>query len=127
LIESIIGRLLCTEAIIVCSYVWMSNHAHMQVFSLDCEALTHFHERLKKQLTDFLKRLLNLSQLNLWDNRTNIGELSLVQGISQDMRFHERRAAKPLGSQDNESCPVPAKRTTPRTVTQIKALFRASR
>lgn len=75
LIESIIGRLLCTEAIIVCGYVWMSNHVHMQVFSLDCGALTHFHERLKKGLTDFLKRLLNLSQLNLWDNRTNIGEV----------------------------------------------------
>jgi hypothetical protein len=75
LIESIMGRLLRTEAIILCGYVWMSNHAHMQVFSLDCEALTHFHERLKKQLTDFLKRLLSLSQLNLWDNRTNIGEV----------------------------------------------------
>jgi hypothetical protein len=53
----------------------MSNHVHLQAFSLDCEALTHFHERLKKQLTDFLKRLLSLSQLNLWDNRTNIGEV----------------------------------------------------
>ena len=47
----------------------------MQVFSLDCAALTRFHERLKKRLTDFLKRLLSLSQLNLWDNRTNIGEV----------------------------------------------------
>ena len=75
LIESIIGRLLCTEAIIVCGYVWMSNHVHMQVFSLDCEALTHFHERLKKRLTDFLKRLLSLPQLNLWDNQTTIGEV----------------------------------------------------
>lgn len=75
LIESIIGRLLCTEAIIVCGYVWMSNHVHMQVFSLDCMALTHFHERLKKRLTDFLKRLLDLSQLNLWERNTNIGEV----------------------------------------------------
>lgn len=46
----------------------MSNHVHMQVFSLDCGALTHFHERLKKGLADFLKRLLGLSQLHLWDN-----------------------------------------------------------
>ena len=75
LIESIIGRLLCSQAIIVCGYVWMSNHAHIQVFSLDCSALTHFHERLKKRLTDFLKRLLSISQLNLWDNSTNIGEV----------------------------------------------------
>jgi hypothetical protein len=75
IIESIIGRLLCSEAIIICGYVWMSNHVHMQVFSLDCSALTHFHERLKKRLTDFLKRLLGLSQLNLWDNRTTLGEV----------------------------------------------------
>lgn len=75
LIESIMGRLLRAEDVIVCSYVWMSNHVHMQLFSLDCEALTHFHERLKKRLTDFLKRLLNLSHLRLWDNRTTLAEV----------------------------------------------------
>jgi hypothetical protein len=75
LIESIIGRLLRSEAVVLCSYVWMSNHLHMQVFSLDGSALTHFHERLKKRLTDFLKRLLNLRRLRLWDNRTTLGEV----------------------------------------------------
>jgi len=83
LIESIIGRLLRTEAVILCGYVWMSNHAHMHVFSLDCSALTHFHERLKKRLTDFLKRLLNLSHLNLWDNRTTIGEVLDLEAAIQ--------------------------------------------
>ena len=53
----------------------MSNHVHMQVFSLDCAALTHFHERLKKRLTDFLKRLLGLHHLRLWDDRTTVGEV----------------------------------------------------
>ena len=79
IIESIMGRILCSEAVIVCGYVWMSNHVHMQVFSLDCSALTHFHERLKKRLTDFLKRLLNLSELHLWDNRTTLGEVLDLQ------------------------------------------------
>lgn len=74
-IESILGRLLRSEDVIVCGYVWMSNHPHMQLFSLDCTALTHLHERLKKRLTDFLKRLLNLSRLNLWDGPTSIGEV----------------------------------------------------
>ncbi len=68
----------------MCGYVWMSNHVHMQVFSLDCSALTHLHERLKKRLTDFLKRLLNLPQLSLWDNRTTLGEvLDLEAAISR--------------------------------------------
>lgn len=75
LIESIIGRLLRSDDVIVCGYVWMSNHVHMQVFSLDCQALTHFHERLKKRLTDFLKRMLGLSRLRLWDDRTTLGEV----------------------------------------------------
>lgn len=75
LIESVMGRLLRSEAVIVCGYVWMSNHVHMQLFSLDCAALTHFHERLKKRLTDFLKRLLGLSHLRLWDTRTTVGEV----------------------------------------------------
>jgi hypothetical protein len=75
IIESIMGRLLRSEDVIVCGYVWMSNHVHMQVYSLDCTALTHFHERLKKRLTDFLKRLLNIPHLSLWDNRTTLGEV----------------------------------------------------
>ena len=84
LIESILGRLLRADDIIVCGYVWMSNHVHMQVFSLDCQGLTHFHERLKKRLTDFLKRLLGLSHLRLWDDRTTIGEvLDLEAAISR--------------------------------------------
>lgn len=75
MIESIMGRILCSEAVIVCGYVWMSNHVHTQLYSLDCSALTHFHERLKKRLTDFLKRLLSVRHLRLWDTRTSIGEV----------------------------------------------------
>ena len=32
LIESILGRLLQTEAVIMCGYVWMSKRPHMQLF-----------------------------------------------------------------------------------------------
>ena len=75
LIESIIGRLLRAEDVVVCGYVWMSNHVHMQLFSLDCEALVNFYGRLMKRLTDFLKRLLGLSHLRLWDERPTVGEV----------------------------------------------------
>jgi hypothetical protein len=84
LIESVMARLICTNAVIVCSYVWMSNHVHMQVVSQDISALTHFHERLKKQLTDLLKRLLSLTHLNLWDNRTSLPQvLDLTSAIER--------------------------------------------
>jgi hypothetical protein len=75
LIESILARILATEQVILCGYVWMANHPHIQVFSLDSSALCRFHGRVKKRLTDFLKRLLGLSHLLLWDSRTTIGEV----------------------------------------------------
>jgi REP element-mobilizing transposase RayT len=69
------ARLICTHAVIVCSYVWMSNHVHMQIISQDIADFTHFHERLKKQLTDLLKRLVSITHLNLWEKRTSVPEV----------------------------------------------------
>lgn len=80
LIESILGRLIASEQVIVCSYVWMANHPHMQIFSLDANALIRFQGQLKKTLTDFLKRLLGLRRLSLWDKNTNIGEVLDLDG-----------------------------------------------
>lgn len=75
LIESVIARLLTLDTVIVCNFVWMSNHVHMQLVSLDMKSFTHFHGQLKKRLTDVLKRLLNIPQLNIWKDRTNLGEV----------------------------------------------------
>ncbi len=75
LIESIMARLMRAQDICVCSYVWMSNHPHIQLFSLDIMAMSHFHEGLKKRLTDFLKRLLGLKRLRLWDDRTTVAQV----------------------------------------------------
>lgn len=47
LIESIMARILASERVVVCAYVWMANHPHIQLFSLDSYALTRFHGRLK--------------------------------------------------------------------------------
>jgi len=67
LLQSIMARLLRTEQVIVCAFVWMANHPHMQLYSLDASALRGFHGGLKKRITDFLKRLLGRGTLSLWD------------------------------------------------------------
>ena len=77
-IDSIIARLITTEQIIICNYVWMANHLHMQLYSLDASALNSFHEQLKKRLTDFLMRLFGLSSLRLWDDRTTLDEVLAI-------------------------------------------------
>lgn len=83
LIESIIARVLATEQVVVCGYVWMANHPHMQLFSLDASSLARFHGRVKKRITDFLKRLLGLSHLSLWDSRSTFGEVLDLEAAIQ--------------------------------------------
>ena len=75
LIESAMARTLALNAVIVCNYVWMANHPHMQIYSQDMQSFSNFHGQLKKRLTDYLKRLLNLTRLNLWVDRTTAGEV----------------------------------------------------
>ncbi len=87
LIESTMARLMRAQDICVCSYVWMSNHPHMQIFSLDIMAMSHFHEGLKKRLTDFLKRLLGLPRLRLWDDRSNIAEVLDLESAIQCIAY----------------------------------------
>jgi hypothetical protein len=44
-LESLIARLLATDQVVVCAYVRMANHPHMQLFSLDNRYLTFFHPK----------------------------------------------------------------------------------
>lgn len=84
LLESIMARLIRAEDVVLCNYVWMSNHPHMQLYSLDVKALSDFSGQLKKRITDFVKRLLGLEHLNLWDERPTVAEvLDLDAGIER--------------------------------------------
>ena len=75
LLQSIIARLLRSEQVIVCAFVWMANHPHIQLYSLDATALKAFHGGLKKRITDFMKRLLALSHLSLWNENDSVVEI----------------------------------------------------
>jgi hypothetical protein len=75
LLQSIMARLLRAQDVVVCCFVWMGNHPHMQLYSLDAEGLRNFHGGLKKRITDFLKRLLDLPRLSVWDVGDSVSEI----------------------------------------------------
>jgi len=76
LLASILARLLRSQDTIVSNFVWMSNHPHMFLYSLDAEALRDFHGQCKKRITDFLKRLLNIKDnLSLWNVNDSMPEM----------------------------------------------------
>lgn len=68
LLKSAMAQASHVSGMSVCHYLWMSNHAHIILVTKDPEALTQFYGIVKKSLTDFVKRLLGVSRLNLWES-----------------------------------------------------------
>lgn len=75
LIESAMARTLAINDVLVCNFVWMANHPHIELYSQDMKSFANFHGQIKKRLTDSLKRLLGMNRLNLWIDRTSVGEV----------------------------------------------------
>jgi hypothetical protein len=54
------------DAVILCHFVWMGNHAHLLVICKDAKQFAKFYGELQKRITDCLKALLGLPHLDLW-------------------------------------------------------------
>jgi hypothetical protein len=52
LVESILARVLATEQVVVCCYVWMANDRHMQLFASNVSSLATLHGRVKKRIPE---------------------------------------------------------------------------
>jgi REP element-mobilizing transposase RayT len=72
LIKSAIARTQRNFKVYICHHVWMGNHAHLLVISRDARELATFYGELQKRLTDYLKRLLGLSHLDLWEGDCSV-------------------------------------------------------
>lgn len=53
--------------ITICHFLWMGNHLHLLFLAMDAESCAQFYSELMKKVTDYLKRLLGLSRLELWE------------------------------------------------------------
>jgi hypothetical protein len=69
ILEGVIARTLRNDNVIVCHYLWMSNHCHILVLAKDAVMLTKLYMEIQKKLTEALKRLLGLRRLSLWQGR----------------------------------------------------------
>lgn len=82
LIKSALGRTQRNFKVHITHFVWMSNHAHFLVICRDAKELTEFYGELQKRLTDYLKRILNLRYLELWEGGPaviRIGDLAAAK------------------------------------------------
>jgi REP element-mobilizing transposase RayT len=77
----------------ICHYVWMGNHAHIILVAKDPEALTQFYGIVKKSITDFMKRLLGVSRLNLWES-TGVHLLATAETVLDRIGYLYSNPAK---------------------------------
>lgn len=75
IIQSSIARTQRDDKVQICSQVWMGNHPHLIVCSLDVENFKLFYEELKKRITDCIKRLVGRKHLSIWDGSTTAAEI----------------------------------------------------
>ena len=72
LMKSALARTQRDDKVDICHYLAMSNHLHFGVVVRDAAQMAKFLMELEKKLTDAIKRLLDISYLNLWEGRPKV-------------------------------------------------------
>lgn len=67
LLASAMARTQRDSKVTICHFLWMSNHLHLLFIAKDAEACAQFYAELMKKITDYMKRLLGLRALELWE------------------------------------------------------------
>lgn len=75
IIKSALARTQRDDKLSLCHYLWMSNHGHLIVVAQDPQQCINFYQELQKKITESLKRLTGLEQLNLWDGSPVVAEI----------------------------------------------------
>lgn len=93
LLKSAMAQACDVTGMTICHYIWMGNHAHIILVTKDPESLTEFYGIIKKSLTDFIKRLLGLSRLNLWES-TGVHLLATAETVIDRIGYLYANPAK---------------------------------
>ena len=80
ILESILARVQRDSKVIIDHIIWMANHVHIIIQAKDAAACKNFYGEVQKQITEAMKRLLNLEHLNLWGSNT----VSVVEIVGLD-------------------------------------------
>jgi REP element-mobilizing transposase RayT len=87
LLETAIARANRDQKVVICHYVWMSNHAHIMLVCNDQQGMSNFVGELKKKLTDSIKRLFGRDQLFLWERRSSIAKIATYEDLVERLQY----------------------------------------
>ncbi len=87
LIKSSIARTQRDDKVIICHDLWNGSHCHMLVVSQDSEQLKRFYEELQKRITDYMKRLLGINYLNIWEGYPMVAEIADLKAAKSRISY----------------------------------------
>lgn len=87
IIEGILARVQRDDKITLCHYLWMGNHAHFLFVVRDAQKCSDFFAELQKQVTEAIKKLLGLRQLNLWEGSPSIAIILDLEKAIERLRY----------------------------------------
>ena len=88
LLEGILARVQRDLKVIICHYLFNGNHPHMLIVARDSQQCIEFYGQVQKQLTDAIKRLLNLEHLSLFQkNSTSVIPYGDMEGAMERIAY----------------------------------------
>ena len=92
-VNSVIARKQHDNKVNICHDIWNGSHTHMLLMALDADNFFRFLGEAQKEITEIIKRLLGIEQLNLWEGSpTVIDVLDLEAGINRIAYFYANPA-----------------------------------
>ena len=94
LLQSAMARASRDGRITICHYLWMQNHLHMIVVMKDSDDCKAFYAELQKKLTDYVKRLLGIDHLHMWEGRPNVAKFGDLEKLKEKVAYDYANPSK---------------------------------
>lgn len=87
LLLSSMARAQALTGVKICHFLWMGNHCHMIVIPGNQTNLSRFYGILQKACTDWLKALLGIKKLSIWDPRPSVIALLSPETVAKRIAY----------------------------------------
>ncbi len=81
LLDSSLARTQRDGKVTLCHYLWMGNHAHIILVPNDPTMCVNFFQELQKKIAEYLKLLLCLTHIRLWEGDAVFAELGTERDV----------------------------------------------
>jgi len=86
-IKSAIARAQRDDKLILCHDIWEGSHPHLIAVSKDAQQFVNFYTEVEKKITEYLKALLGLSHLEIWEGRPAVIEIDDLETAKDKIAY----------------------------------------